>query len=525
MDPQRWARIESLYHAALARDPGDRPDYLAAACAQEPELRREVESLLGAANADLRSPLIADRKWLPGFWLGAYEILAPLGAGGMGEVYRARDTKLRREVAIKVLPREFQRDLARLARFEREAHVLASLNNRRIAAIYDLEEFQGVRFLVLELVEGPTLADRIARGPIPQDEAFAISAQVIEAMEYAHERNIVHRDLKPANIKVTPEGDVKVLDFGLAKAIADPAPATDSADSPTLTVGRTEIGMILGTPAYMSPEQASGKPADRRADIWSFGAVLYEMLTGKRAFDGESVSHTLASVLKVEPDLNALPASTPAAIRHLIRRCLTKDPKLRLQAIGEARIALESRIPEEPSAAVSSRRHVWLWPMIAAVLLVVSVGLGFIVWEHLREEPPGVVQFSFSPPESGSFEPQIPSMTVSPDGRHVAFESTTEGGHQLWVRDLDSPSLRMLSDISGAPGMPFWAPDSRRERQYPSPNSTKPAAKLDIGRRGSCPTAGIFCTSPAPPPLRRAAFMWVISRPKRASRSSPSPPG
>jgi serine/threonine protein kinase len=394
--------------------------------------------------------------------LGAYEILAPLGAGGMGEVYRAKDTKLRREVAIKVLPREFQKDLARLARFEREAHVLASLNNRRIAAIYDLEEFQGVRFLVLELVEGPTLADRIARGPIPQDEALAIAAQVIEAMEYAHERNIVHRDLKPANIKVTPEGDVKVLDFGLAKAISDPAPATDSSDSPTLDMGRTEIGMILGTPAYMSPEQASGKAADRRADIWSFGAVLYEMLAGKRAFEGESVSHTLASVLKVEPDFNALPASTPVAIRNLIRRCLTKDPKQRLQAIGEARIILENPRTEEAAAPVSSSKRAWLWPAIAAALLMVSAGLVFIVREHVREEPPGVVRFFFPPPEGGTFEPMIPSIAVSPDGRHVAFEAITRK-RQLWVRDLDSPSLRMLSDLSGtAPEIPFWAPDSRR---------------------------------------------------------------
>jgi serine/threonine protein kinase/Tol biopolymer transport system component len=463
MDPQRWVKIESLYHAALARKPAERPDYLAAACAQEPELQREVESLLGAANADLRSPLLTgDRNWLPGFRLGAYEILAPLGAGGMGEVYRARDTKLRREVAIKVLPREFERDFARLARFEREAHVLASLNNRRIAAIYDLEEFQGIRFLVLELVEGPTLADRIARGPIPQDEALAIAAQVIEAMEYAHERNVVHRDLKPANIKVTPEGDVKVLDFGLAKALSDPAPSTDSADSPTLDMGRTEIGMILGTPAYMSPEQASGKPADRRADIWSFGAVLYEMLTGKRAFEGESVSHTLASVLKVEPDFNALPGSTPAAIRNLIRRCLTKDPKQRLQAIGEARIILENPHTEEPAAAVSSPKHVWLWLAVAATLLAVYAGLALIVREHFREKPPGVVRFSFSLPEGVSLVPQIPAMAVSPDGRHVAFEAITSGKRQLWVRDLDSPSLRMLADLSGTLGIPFWAPDSRR---------------------------------------------------------------
>jgi serine/threonine protein kinase/Tol biopolymer transport system component len=462
MDPQRWVKIESLYHAALAKDPGDRPDYLAAACAQEPELRREVESLLGAANADLRSPLTGDRNWLPGFRLGAYEILAPLGAGGMGEVYRARDTKLRRVVAIKALPREFERDSARLARFEREAHVLAPLNHQHIASIYDLEEFQGVRFLVMELVEGPTLADRIARGPIAQDEALAIAAQVGEAMEYAHEKNVVHRDLKPANIKVTSDGNVKVLDFGLAKALTDPAPATDSGDAPTLDMGRTEIGMILGTPAYMSPEQASGKPADRRADIWSFGAVLYEMLTGKRAFEGESVSHTLASVLKLDPDFNALPASTPAAIRNLIRRCLAKDPRKRLQAIGEARIILEDLGSGEPAAAVFSPTRAWLWPAIAAALLMISAVLALVVREHVREEPPRVVRFSFSPPEGFSFEPQLPSIAVSPDGRHVAFEAITSAKRQLWVCDLDSASLRMLADLAGTPEIPFWAPDSRR---------------------------------------------------------------
>src|SRR6516165_4889044 len=224
MDPERWARIESLYHAALAREPGDRQEYLAAACEREPDLRREVESRMGGAQTELTSPVATQERWPPGFTLGSYEILTPLGAGGMGEVYRAKDTKLRREVAIKVLPCEFQSDPARLARFEREAQVLASLNHPHIAAIYGLEESDGVRFLVLELVEGPTLADRIAQGPLLPEEALAAATQIAEALEYAHDKNIVHRDLKPANIKLPADHNVKVLDFGLAKALADPTP-------------------------------------------------------------------------------------------------------------------------------------------------------------------------------------------------------------------------------------------------------------------------------------------------------------
>ncbi len=272
----------------------------------------------------------------PGTRLGPFEILAPIGAGGMGEVYRAKDTKLKREVALKVLPDSFAGDRNRMARFQREAEMLASLNHRNIAQIYGVED----RAIVMELVEGETLSS-----PLPIETALNYARQIAEALEYAHERGVIHRDLKPANIKVTPEGTVKLLDFGLAKAIEDPAaPRDDPEHSPTLTLGVTRIGVILGTAAYMSPEQASGKTADRRADIWGFGAVLYEMLSGKRAFAGESVSDTLASVLKVDPDWNALPAETPASIRRLIQRCLTKDRKQRLQAIGEARIAIDESL-------------------------------------------------------------------------------------------------------------------------------------------------------------------------------------
>src|SRR5215471_2246591 len=265
-----------------------------------------------------------------------YRITAKLGEGGMGEVWRATDTKLNRDVAIKILPEAFARESDRTARFQREAQVLASLNHPGIAAIYGVED----RALVMELVEGPTLAERIAQGPIPPEEALPIARQIAEALEYAHERNIVHRDLKPANIKVTPEGRVKVLDFGLAKAMAAETAPGDPASSPTLTMRSTQLGVLLGTAAYMSPEQAKGKPVDKRADIWAFGVVLIEMLTGRQLYNGDTISETLAAVLLKEPDLTGLPASTPAAIRRLLRRCLDKDPQERLRDIGEARIAI-----------------------------------------------------------------------------------------------------------------------------------------------------------------------------------------
>src|SRR5262252_8351346 len=280
----------------------------------------------------------------PGTKLGPYEIQTLIGKGGMGEVYRARDTKLKREVAIKVLPEVFARDPGRMIRFQREAEVLASLNHPNIAHIYGVEDCA----LAMELVEGETLA-----GPLPIETALNYAKQIAEALEYAHERGVIHRDLKPANVKITPDGVVKLLDFGLAKAVSganasatarshqeteDPAAPGDASNSPTLTLGATSVGVIMGTAAYMSPEQAGGKVVDRRSDIWSFGAVLYEMLSGTQTFAGESVSDTLASVLKVDPDWSAMPKDTPVSILKLMQRCLTKDRKRRLQAIGEARI-------------------------------------------------------------------------------------------------------------------------------------------------------------------------------------------
>ena len=271
--------------------------------------------------------------------LGAYEILSAIGAGGMGEVYRARDSKLDRDVAIKVLPEAFARDAERMARFQREAKVLASLDHPNIASIYGLEDSDGTRALVMQLVEGPTLADRIRVGPIPVDEAIRIARQIADALEYAHERGIIHRDLKPANVKITNDDAVKVLDFGLAKALEGDPSSFDISTSPTISRLATMQGVLLGTAAYMSPEQAKAKTVDRRADIWAFGCVLYEMLTGKMAFHGEAVTDTLASVIKEEPDWSQLPSATPPHVRVLLRRCLQKDVRQRLRDIGDARIA------------------------------------------------------------------------------------------------------------------------------------------------------------------------------------------
>jgi serine/threonine protein kinase len=376
--------------------------------------------------------------------IGPYEILAPLGAGGMGEVYRARDAKLDREVAIKVLPQSLARDPERIARFEREAKVLAALNHPNIAQIYGLAEADGLRALVMELVPGKPL-----QGPLPLKEALNIARQIAEALQAAHDKGITHRDLKPANIMVTPDGTVKVLDFGLAK-LAERASAGegDPSQSPTLTIGGTEAGMIMGTAAYMAPEQARGQAVDRRADIWAFGVVLYELLTGKRLFEGETVSDILAAVLKVEPDLSA----APAKVRPLLERCLQKDPKKRLQAVGDWELLLEDR----PEGAVRTSRLPWA---VAAAVAVVSVGLGLVAFRHVTEEPPRVLKSSVLPPERATFKADsLPAL--SPDGRTLAFVATVDGNDELWVRELDSLNARALPGTDGAYD-PFWSPDSR----------------------------------------------------------------
>jgi len=400
--------------------------------------------------------------------LGPYEVGAQIGAGGMGEVYRATDTNLKRQVAIKVLPASVADDAERLARFQREAEVLAALNHPNIAAIYGLEKADRTIALVIELVEGPTLSDRIAQGAIPLDEALYTARQIAEALETAHEQGIIHRDLKPANIKVRPDGTVKVLDFGLA-AVAQGASAipADATNSPTLTLAATRAGVILGTAGYMSPEQAAGKPVDKRADIWSFGVVLFEMLSGTRLFDGESVSHTLADVQRGEIDFNRLPGETPQPIRAVVQRCLDRDVKARLRDIGEARVALQRYLVDPAGARAASAAHAApaRRPMLTAVALGVAAiamaAAASLAWVHFRERPPVTAPVRFEMPAPAG-APFLNTGVLSPDGRSVAFEAPGPDGRPiLWVRSLDVLEARPLAGTEGLSPGPIWSPDSR----------------------------------------------------------------
>ncbi len=395
----------------------------------------------------------------PGDKLGQFDVLSLLGKGGMGEVYRGRDTQLKREVALKVLPAAFSSDPDRLARFQREAELLASLDHPNIGHIYGMVQSERNWALVLALIEGPTLDDRIKQGPLPPDEAIAISKQIIDALEYAHEHGVIHRDLKPANIKVTPEGVVKVLDFGLAKALDQRAATSlDPENSPTLTMGATQAGVIMGTAAYMSPEQAVGKAADRRSDIFSFGVVLYEMLTGKRPFRGDSMGDTLAAVVKDAPDWTALPAETPSYLRKLLERMLAKDRKERLQAIGEARIALaRPQTDDVPKQAEAPAPHTRPWGITAAAAAF-ALALAALAFIHFQETPTADLAMHLSVPLPETRTPGF--VALSPDGRRLVVGLTTEGTGQLWLRSLDSPQLKVLPGTEGARG-PFWSPDGK----------------------------------------------------------------
>jgi hypothetical protein len=521
----RWPEVERLYHEALTRPEGSRAAFLADVCGDDSELRREVESLLaqevGAAGF-LSTPAVvaagaAAGSSFIGRQLGPYAINSLLGAGGMGEVYRARDTTLGRQVAIKVLPDQWLADPERLARFEREARVLATLNHPHIGAIYGTEAVNGGRALVLELVEGETLAERLA-GPgrskdrplpdpegraevarsagsgrssdrpgraLPLPEGLTIARQIADALEAAHEKGIVHRDLKPANIKIKSDGVVKVLDFGLAKLGAGRAGAENLTNSPTFSRG-TKEGVILGTAAYMSPEQARGQMVDKRTDIWAFGCVLYEMLTGAAPFGGATVTDTLAAIIEREPDWRTLPETTPETIRRLLRRCLEKDPKRRLHDIADARIEVDYAVvaPTGESAGAGQRstpRRAWF----AVTLLIAAVAILATAIAALRRPQP--------PSQAGSerrFEivtpPTIaPSPVISPDGEKLVYSATSEGEAKLWLHSLVSGSARPLAG-TGLATYPFWSPDSRAIAfLVPEPQSRTPGQlhlkRIDIG--------------------------------------------
>ena len=392
---------------------------------------------------------------------GSYTIQSLLGAGGMGEVYRARDAKLGRDVALKVLPVSLAGDADRLSRFEREALLLASLSHPNIAIIHGLEEVAGIRALVLELIEGPTLAERIAPGPIPLDDTLAIARQIADALQSAHDNGVIHRDLKPANIKVRRDGTVKVLDFGLAKLTGQLA----GTDGPRLSNSPTMVssmpGLLLGTAAYMSPEQAKGQEADRRSDVWAFGCVLFEMLTGRAAFAGHSSTEVFANVLKTDPDWSRLPTGTPDAIRRLLRRCLEKDDKRRVWDIADARLELdEARAESRTPRPLATRRHRaerLAWGTAVGVLALLAVAIG--VWDVRPVQPSAEVRFDITTPPALDAS-ELASIALAPDARNLVFVANSGGQPYLWIRPLDSAASRPLAGTAGAM-FPFWSPDGR----------------------------------------------------------------
>ncbi len=483
---ERAARIRQLFEELSERPESERSAFLDRACGDDQSLRHELSSLLmhaesGAAGiddvahdvvapvlkalredfqglSDLLDQATAQAKDGSSSWEGRrvshFEVKESIGRGGMGEVYRAVDTRLNREVAVKVLLEIFTSDPERLTRFEREAKVLASLNHPNIGHIYGLEEAEGTKALVLELVEGPTLADRIAKGAIPIEEALTIARQIAEALEAAHESGIIHRDLKPANVKVGDDGTVKVLDFGLAKVFRA-EPEGSEAQEPTLTAA-TRPGVVMGTAAYMSPEQAKGEPVDKRSDIWAFGCVLYEMLTGSRAFEGESVSEIVAGVIKGEPDWDALPVGLSPAILTLLRRCLQKDPKRRIRDIGDVQLRIEDAA--DGPAAPDAKLAVWQKPIPVAFLGLVLIALTCVaIWAlskgRLSTAPPKTTRLTITLPEGRE---RSGSLSVSPDGQTVVYRGT--GG--LFQRRIDQFESVPMPNTEGARA-PFFSPDGQ----------------------------------------------------------------
>jgi serine/threonine protein kinase len=455
----RWLRVKEIFHAALARVPDERAALLRDACGEDVALEREAGSLLAAhaaagsfaerAGIELLVPPHAPEPIEPamaaGAQLGAYRILGPLDAGGMGEVYRALDTRLDREVAVKVLPRALAEDPERIARLQREARMLAALSHPHIATIHGLEVGTGVHAIVMELIDGPTLAERLASGALPLGTALEIARQIAEALEAAHEKGIVHRDLKPANIQLTATGAVRVLDFGLAMTVESVANGRDT---------------VAGTPAYMSPEHLRGDRTDARADVWAFGCVVYEMLTGARAFGHDTLAETLVTILEREPDWNRVPANVPAGICRMLRRCLDKDPHRRLHAIADARIEIEDAGSDADTTDSSSknspdrRRRAW---QISAAAMVTLLAATVAVWS-LRPRAPKLQLVAAEITTPRTFDPW--SFALAPDARRIAFVADHQGNSMLWVRDLSSSSARVLTGTEGA-RRPFWSPDGR----------------------------------------------------------------
>jgi serine/threonine protein kinase/Tol biopolymer transport system component len=466
MTPERWERIQRLYHAARAHAESDRPQFLANACAGDAALEREVQALLdqpvstGGFMDFVGGPPVAQLTGvssndLTGRQLGSYRVLSLLGRGGMGEVYRAHDSRLGRDVAFKVLPTRFTEDADRLARFESEARMLAALNHPHIGAIYGLEDADGTPALVLELVDGETLADRLRRGPIAPREALAIARQIADALDAAYRKGIIHRDLKPANIKITREGVVKVLDFGLAKTVASEVTATtDISQAPTAALGATRVGVILGTVAYMSPEQARGLAVDPRADIWAFGCVLYEMLTGRPPFTGQTVAETVSAILERDPDWKALPSSTPARLRELLRRCLQRDLALRLNNIAEARDTIEH-----------AQRGWNRWRAAAIAAAAAAVLVPIAGWTLFRTSRSGPVTSSSDYTQITDLAESAVAPSLSPDGRMVTFkvgENYFLGKGQIYVKLLPSgESVQLTRGPRGKYG-PVFTPDGSR---------------------------------------------------------------
>jgi eukaryotic-like serine/threonine-protein kinase len=467
----RWATLERLYHAALERPAAERQLFLDDACDGDATLRTEVESLLrfaGAAEtfieepaAEMMAAAVADGVEsgadLVGQDLGDYRVVSRLGSGGMGEVYRAHDSRLGRDVAIKVLPANVSRDPERLWRLRREARLLASLNHPNIGAIYGLEGAATAPALILELVEGPTLADivaRVANRGMKIDEAAAIARQIADALDAAHNKGVIHRDLKPANVKLAADGTVKVLDFGVATVMAGDRPG--HGDEERLVAGSaTRHGGVVGTPSYMSPEQARGEPVDKRADIWAFGCVLFEMLTGRPAFGGSTAIEIPTAVVENEPDWEALPASTPAGVRRLLARCLERSPKRRLRDIGDARLELDDLDSAPPVESRTGRNRALRWVLAGAGLMLALVSI--VVWPR-PEAAPERVQFSLDPPVGHVL---TTTHMPSPDGSQILMLArSTSGETSLWIRAIESAAVQRIPGTEGAV-QPFWSPDGR----------------------------------------------------------------